>query len=96
VFRNGVLIQPRHKRGEGPLELIQPSGRCSYCGEHVEVLVRVKKHITSSADEPRFVLKVEGTIPRGKANPSESIQLFIIKGEEFIYEQKIWQVDKGN
>ena len=86
MFRNGVLIQPRHKRGEGPLELIQPSGRCSYCGEHVEVLVRVKKHITSSADEPRFVLKVEGTIPRG--NSSEPIQLFIIEGEEFIYKQK--------
>jgi len=88
VFRNGVLIQPRHKRGEGPLELLQPSGRCNRCGEHVEVLVGVEKHITSSADEPRFVLKVEGTIPRGKANPGESIQLFIIEGDESVYEQE--------
>jgi len=54
-------------------------------------LVKVKKHITSSADEPCFILKVEGTIPRGKANPSEPIQLFIIEGEEFVYDVEDWR-----
>jgi len=89
VFRNGVLIQPRHKRGEGPLELLQPSGCCDRCGEHIVAPVEVEKHIASSADSPLFILKARGTIP--KASLGGFVRLFIIEGEEFVYSVEDWR-----
>jgi len=93
VFRNGILIQPRHKRGEGPLELLQPSGYCDRCGEHVEALVDIEKHIAGSANGPLFILKARGMIPR--AGSGGFVQLFIIEGEEFVYAVEGWRAEEA-
>jgi len=87
VFANGIIVQPRHKRGEGSLEVLWPSGRCDRCGEHIEAPVDVERHIVSSADNPLFILRARGTIP---ARSGGFVRLFVITGKRYVYAIENW------
>ena len=91
-FKNGVLIQPRHKRGDSPLELLQPSGRCDRCGEHVEALVDVERHVAGCANGPLFILRARGTIP--EASSGGFVRLSILEGEESVYAVEDWRAEE--
>ena len=90
MFTNGVLVQPRYENGEKPLEVLWPSGRCDRCGEHVEAPVDVERHVAASADNPLFILRARGPVPKTSSPSGGSVRLFIITGGEYVYAVEDW------